>query len=180
LLLLYIRNEIDFTGGPLVVLHFAAEPCFIRIFRHTRNLTYIAADLDPPRGAVKMDITNIPLDAESVDLVICSHVLHFVQDDARAMRELRRVLRPNGRALLMGPVDHDRPMTYEDPSIVSREARLVAFDHSDHVRLYGADFDERLRAAGFYVDANRYALSLGEQAIDRYGLRSREIIYVCT
>ncbi len=180
LLILYIRNELDLIGKSLCMLHFAPEYYFLRYFRRMPNLTYIAADLDPPRGAVKMDITDIALESESVDLVICSHVLEHVQEDTKAMRELKRVLRPGGRALIMGPVDYDRPTTYEDPSIVSPKARLAAFHQNDHVRIYGADFDHRLRAAGFQVDANRYALSLGEQAIARYGLVSGEIIYVCT
>ncbi len=180
LLILYLRNELGISDKPVIMLHFAPESCLMRHFRNTLNLTYIAADLDPPRGAVRMDITDIALEADSVDLVICSHVLEHVPDDAKALRELRRVLRPAGRALIMGPVDHDRPTTYEDPSIVSPKARLAAFNQSDHVRIYGADFDERLRAAGFQVDANHYALSLGERAITRYGLRREDIIYVCT
>jgi len=180
LLGLYMRDEFDITTKPLQVLHFAAEYCFIRRFRHMSNLTYIVADLDPPRGAVRMDITDIPLESESVDLVICSHVLEHVQEDAKAMRELRRVVRPGGTALIMCPVDYDLQQTYEDPSIVSPDARREAFNQSDHVRIYGADFDERLRAAGFQVDANHYAQTLGHQAIMRYGFNREDIIYACT
>jgi SAM-dependent methyltransferase len=177
LLLLYMRDELEITTKPVRILHFAAEYCFIRRFRRMPNITHIVADLDPPRGGIKMDITDIPVDSASVDLVICSHVLEHVEDDSKAMRELKRVLRPGGTALIMCPV-YELESTYEDPSIVTPQGRREAFYQSDHVRLYGADFDDRLRAAGFEVDANRYALSLGGRTA-RYGLHQDETIYVC-
>ena len=152
----------------------------MRAFERIPNLTYIGGDLDPPRGAVKLDITNIELGSATVDVVICSHVLEHVTDDAQAMREMRRVLRAGGRALIMGPVEYDRPQTYEDPTIINPRARVAAFGQSDHVRVYGADFDQRLRAAGFEVVANRYAEQLSSDAVVRHGLDRNEIIYVCT
>jgi SAM-dependent methyltransferase len=177
--MLFLRNHGVLGGGPAAMLHFAPEYCFRRCFRAIPDLTYIAADLDPPPGGVRIDITDIPLPDDSVDYVICSHVLEHVADDARAMQELRRVLRSTGMALVMGPVDYERRATYEDQSIVTPKARLAAFHQSDHVRIYGADFDERLRTAGFRVDANRYALSLGAELAERHGLASGDIIYVC-
>jgi SAM-dependent methyltransferase len=180
LLIMYIRNELPLGREPLTMLHFAAEACFMRHFAATPQLQYIAADLDPPRGAVKMDITAIPLEDDSVDVVICSHVLEHVPDDATAMREIGRILKPGGRALILVPVKQDRAETYEDSSIVDPQERLVHFGQRDHVRLYGTDFEDRLLAAGLKVDANRYARSLGEEATERYGLRADETIFVCT
>jgi SAM-dependent methyltransferase len=179
LLALYMRDELGIPGRRARILHFAAEYCFIRRFDRASGVTHIVADLDPPRGGVKMDITNIPLDSESVDLVICSHVLEHVEDDAKAMRELKRVLRPGGTALVMCPVSYELESTFEDPSIVTPEGRREAFHQSDHVRLYGADFDDRLRAAGFQVDASRYASRAGER-VARYGLHHDEMLYACT
>jgi SAM-dependent methyltransferase len=179
LLGLYMRDELRITERNLTVLHFAAEYCFIRWFRRLPDLTHIVADLDPPRGGVKMDITEIPLEVGSVDVIVCSHVLEHVEQDGLAMRELRRVLRPGGTALVMCPVEYDRPTTYEDATIVTPQARRAAFHQSDHVRIYGADFDDRLSAAGFRVAENRYALSLDGGA-ERYGVSPDEVIYVCS
>ena len=179
MIILYMLNELDLATKQLRILHFAAEYCFIRRFRHMPNINHVVADLDPSHGGVKMDITDIPLEPDTVDLVVCSHVLEHVQDDAKAMRELRRVLRPGGTALIMCPVEQERPTTYEDPSIVTPEARREAFHQNDHVRIYGADFSDRLGAAGFEVKPDRYGQRLGEQAA-RYGLRPKATLYVCT
>jgi SAM-dependent methyltransferase len=179
LLALYLERELRLGRRPLRMLHFAPEVCLMRYFQDVPGLTYIAADLDPPAGGVKMDITKVDLDPGSVDVVICSHVLEHVIEDAVAISELRRVLRPDGAALIMGPVDYSRPATYEDPAIVTPRARLAAFGQSDHVRIYGSDFDSRLQAGGFHVDANRYGLTMPEPARTRSGLSEDEILYVC-
>jgi SAM-dependent methyltransferase len=180
LISLYLKNELAFGARPLRVLHFAPEHCFLRRFAKVPNVTYIAADIDPPKGAVKIDITDIPLDTDSIDLVICSHVLEHIADDGKAMRELRRVMRPSGTALIMCPVYKERATTYEDASIISPQDRLVAFGQTDHVRLYGADFSARLEHAGFQVDENHYAVRLGEPAMKRYGIKPSAVIYVCS
>jgi SAM-dependent methyltransferase len=180
LISLYLDNELDFGTKPLRVLHFAPEHCFLRRFAEVPNVNYIAADIDPPKGGVRIDITDIPLDADSIDLIICSHVLEHIDDDAKAMSELRRVLSPGGTALIMCPVYRDHPTTFEDATIVRPEDRLAAFGQTDHVRLYGADFGTRLERAGFQVDENHYAIQLGEAAMKRYGIKPSAVIYVCS
>lgn len=179
MLVLYLDRELDLGERPFTLLHFAPERCLMRHLQAAPNLDYIAADLDPPRGAVRMDITKIDRATASVDVIICSHVLEHVTEDGQAMRELKRVLRPGGVALILGPVEYDRPSTYEDPSIVTPAARMAAFGQSDHVRIYGADFDQRLRDAGFDLDANRYARAIPEPDRSRYGLNPKEILYIC-
>lgn len=179
LMLLYLERECGIGTKPLALLHFAPEACLARRLIGTPKLTYIGGDLDPPRGARRLDITDIDLPTDSIDLALCSHVLEHVPDDAKAMRELRRVVRPGGSALIMGPVEYDRPTTYEDPSIVTPRARAIAFNQSDHVRIYGADFEDRLAAAGFAVDALAYARQLSADDITRFGLDRDELIYVC-
>ena len=57
----------------------------------------------PPRaGSVRVleaGIHNLPFDAGSFDTVVCTLVLCSVPEPERAVREIRRVLRPGGRLL---------------------------------------------------------------------------------
>ena len=50
----------------------------------------------------------LPLDDASVDAVCCSLVLHHVEQPAEAMREVARVLRPGGVALVIEMTEHGR------------------------------------------------------------------------
>jgi SAM-dependent methyltransferase len=125
------------------------------------------------------DLTDVPHPDDSFDAILCSHVLEHVPDDRRAMRELRRILRPGGWAIVQVPIDYTRAGTHEDPAIESPEDREREYWQSDHLRLYGNDFPDRLREAGFDVTVDSYLRDLPEPEINRYGLISLEDIYVC-
>lgn len=111
---------------------------------------YVRIDLDPAADRRAVDVqaslTELPFAAESFDLVICYHVLEHVPDDSAAMHELARVVRPGGIAIVQVPW-RANALTDEDPS-ASAEERVRRFGQADHVRWYGTDFDDRLRAAG--------------------------------
>ena len=44
---------------------------------------------------------------------------------------------------------------YKDPAITTPAGRMKAFGQRDHVRRYGKDFLDRLRAAGFHAEVVR-------------------------
>jgi len=94
------------------------------------------------------------------------------------MREMYRVLKPGGWAAVMVPMDWDRALTLEDPSIVSPADRERVFGQHDHMRLYGRDVSERLGSAGFTVVAHR-ARELGPEAGRIYALSSKDRVYHC-
>jgi SAM-dependent methyltransferase len=128
---------------------------------------------------VRMDITDIRFPDASFDVVYCSHVLEHVDDDRAAMRELRRVLRPDGWAILLVPIT--AAVTYEDPTIVEPAARVAAFGQEDHVRRYGPDYVDRLREAGFDVAVHRVADLVTPDEARRLGLTAASgEIHHCT
>jgi ubiquinone/menaquinone biosynthesis C-methylase UbiE len=53
-------------------------------------------------------VESLPLEDESLDVAILFLVAHFITDPARAMQEVRRVLKPGGRLLLVDLLPHDR------------------------------------------------------------------------
>jgi hypothetical protein len=177
---LYLRNRTNLFSDSLRILHFAPERIIEKKLRRCPNLEYTSADLDPSRGMVKMDITDITYADESFDVALCSHVLEHVPDDRKAMSELYRILKPGGWAIVLVPIDYERAETFEDSSVVSPEARERLFWQADHVRLYGRDFEERLEGAGFAVTVESYRPEPATDVIRRYGLKRHDEIYLCT
>ncbi len=135
------------------MLHVAPESCLGERFRAHLGDGYLSADLCDDRAMVTMDITDIGYPDASFDVIYCSHVLEHVDDDRRAMRELHRVLRPGGWAIVLVPIIGDR--TFEDPRITDPREREAAFGQEDHVRRYGPDVIDRLREPGFTVEVTR-------------------------
>jgi SAM-dependent methyltransferase len=180
LLYLYLRDRSPLFSERFRVLHIAPEPVFEKLLRALPNLDYLSADLRSPRAMVRMDICQIAYGDESFDFILANHVLEHVPDDKRAMRELRRVLSRKGFAILQAPIDTGRAETFEDPSVTSPEERERLFGNYDHVRMYGRDYADRLREAGFTVKVEPYAKELGPELSTRYGLMADEEIYVCT
>lgn len=178
LMTLYFRQRTALFGeAPLSVLHFAPERCFERTFVRP-GLDYVSCDLMSPTAQVQADITALPFEDQRFDAVICAHVLEHIDDDRRAMRELRRVLRPEGWALIMVPLGAG--LTSEDPEVTDPQERLQKYGQRDHVRLYGVDIAVRLTEAGFEVQRLTAQKLADESTIQRAGLRRDEIMFICT
>jgi SAM-dependent methyltransferase len=179
LLWLYLKNETDFFYAQKKVLHIAPEQCFLKRFKNLKNLDYITADLYSPIADVKADICNLPFENEEFDVVLCNHVLEHIEDDKKAMSELYRVLKPNGFGIFQVPQDLSLKKTYEDFSITSPKERAKHFGQYDHVRIYGKDYFNKLRAAGFKVEEVNYMHKLKDTLVKKYCLPKNEILPVC-
>lgn len=180
LLWLYLSRETDFFTAPKKVLHFAPEQAFYKRFRHQQNLDYTTTDLLSPLADVKADICNLPFPDNAYDIILCNHVLEHIPDDAKAMSELYRVLKPGGMAILQIPQDLSRATTFEDNSITDPKKRAEIFGQYDHVRVYGRDYFDKLRAVGFIVQEIDYTRTLSAELVDRFRLAPGEIIPVCS
>ncbi len=175
------------TNDPIKLLHFAPERVFYNIFDRVPGIIYTACDLFPERyhyykgntPIEKVDITDIPFEENSFDLILCNHVLEHIPDDRKAMSELYRVMAKNGDGIFQVPLDYTREETYEDWTITSPEEREKAFGQHDHVRWYGKDYPLRLQNAGFTVFEEDYASKFSAEEFFRYGLMPTELIYHC-
>lgn len=167
LLKLWMDREMALPRGARV-LHFAAEP-WVRGWFEARGAEYLTADVNDLFD-LQLDIEAMDLPDGSFDLVMANHVLEHV-DDARALSEMHRVLRPGGQAVITVPMIEGWDETYENPALASDEARRLHYGDPTHRRFYGRDVRARIRAAGFALsefvavepDVSRHALHRGER-----------------
>ena len=125
-----LSRRFDFAA--MSMLHIAPEPVLAGRFRD-EFASYTTADLARGDVDLNFDLTNVPLESGSYDVVYASHVLEHIPDDRLAIAEIRRILAPGGFAVLPVPIVCERTVEY--PFAVESEA--------GHVRAPGPDYFER-------------------------------------
>lgn len=178
LIWLYLKETTDFFTQKKAVLHIAPEACFINRFEKLHSDQYITADIESPLAKVKMDIHHIPFEENRFDVVLCNHVLEHVRDDILAMKEIHRVLKPGGFAILLVPFFNPvGEVTFEDASITDKREREKIFGQDDHVRKYGKDYPQRIAQSGLNPIEDQFAFTLPTESLTQFGLGKGEIIY---
>ncbi|WP_222432889.1 class I SAM-dependent methyltransferase [Caenimonas sedimenti] len=157
------------------ILHMAPEPHLARLIAERQPARYVRGDIAPSSAEIeRIDLQQIPYLEASFDLAIVNHVMEHVGDDAAALRELARVLKPGGYAILQTPYSPMLESTFEDPGIRAPEARLQAYGQEDHVRLYGRDIFRRFAAVGLVDHTAAHEQVLPGVDPARYGVNARE------
>lgn len=181
LIWLWIERETDLLSHPKKMLHIAPEVALMRKFKHTyaanRDL-YTTADLESPLATLHFDVQQIPLPDSSFDVIICNHLLEHVESDHQALCELYRIMRHGGWGIILSPIDDSRETTFEDDSITDEAERTRIFGQYDHRRIYGRDYADRLRQAGFEVEVIDYAAQLSPAERTLYALTDERLYIV--
>lgn len=161
------------------ILHIAPEPKLSGVILKQNFKEYICGDLftegyQYPEYVKNINVLDIPYEENHFDLLICNHVLEHIPDDQKAMKEILRVLKPGGKAILQVPISKNNMKTHEDFSISDPKKREELFGQFDHVRIYGQDYVQRLENVGFCV--NKINIS---ERYKRLGVNPDEDIFFC-
>lgn len=134
------------------ILHFSPSRNLYRTLKANSEVNYFSSDFENEFLAdYKFDITNIKENDETFDTIICYHILEHITDDQKAMSELYRVLKSNGKVYIQTPFKTGN--IYEDDRITTPEDRLKHFGQEDHVRVYSVEgLINRLKKASFGVE----------------------------
>jgi len=162
-----------------VIVHFAPEARLSKRIEQAGPSRYTKCDLFPSGAEVQReDLLAMSFADSSVDLLIANHVLEHVPDDQQAIREVARVLRPGGHAILQTPFSAMLAKTWEDEGIVSAEARNEAYGQEDHVRLFGRDIFSRFEQAGLHSRVQSHAELLADVDPFELGVNPREPFFL--
>lgn len=153
-LVLGMFDHVEFYGKK--ILHFSPEKHLLHFF--SNQTTPVTVDLFPEfykefdKNIQKADATHLTFPDESFDLVIGNHIMEHIPDDRKAMREIIRVLKKGGQAVLQIPFSNGIAATIEEPSINDPKRQSALFGQRDHVRIYLlGDYLDRLEETGFEV-----------------------------
>jgi len=105
------------------------------------------AEHNPDIPLIQFDLVNCPLPDKCVDVIIALNVLEHIDDDVAALRQIYRILRPGGCAIIEVPANpalydfydkqlkHFRRYTLDE---LSRKAEQAAFtlEHPSHLGFF--------------------------------------------
>lgn len=129
---------------------------------------YVTMDIaEGPNVSIVGSIERIPSPDESYDSIVCTQVLEHVPHPWVAVREMYRVLKPGGHALITAPQFnelHEEPHDY---------FRYTPFGLESLLREAGFEIAEKMQRGGYFAlraqTATRYAL-------DRFKLHQRPVL----
>jgi SAM-dependent methyltransferase len=170
--LLQLLNDESLLQGN--ILDFSPPRGFYRKLKRNKAINYYPTDFENEFIAhYKYNITDIPVEEDYFDLILCYHILEHIPDDNKAIAELFRVLKPNGCCFIQTPFK--KGDIYEDPEIISPNERLIAFGQEDHVRIYSVNgLKNRLEKARFKVEV----ISFTEKEENFHGFKSEIVLKV--
>jgi ubiquinone/menaquinone biosynthesis C-methylase UbiE len=117
-----------------------------------RRLQSSAREHAPDAQVLQATAEDLPFEDDSFDAVVSTLVLCGVDDQPRALREVRRVLRPGGRLLF---IEHVRA---DDPGLARFQDRINRLNHF----LVGCDCNRRTLTA---IEAEQFDVTRLEKAM---------------
>ena len=172
-----LKDYTDIFIESCCVLHFAPELIIAKKIKENYRCDYYPADLNFRPNVHRVDVTNIPYKDEMFDYVIINHVLEHVLDEKKAISELKRVLKPNGKIVMSFPIALNR-LTFSNDEIVTEEDRLKNYGQADHVRLYGRDCKEHFEKYGLKMKSYSPIEYLTEEEIRKNCFIHNDMVFI--
>lgn len=164
----------------LSLLQFAPTAPVEQWARTKTYIKYESTDIAMGNVTFHSDIQDMgTVEDERYDIIVCSHVLEHVQDDTKALKELYRILKPSGAAIVLVPLLIGLRETDEEWGCSEAE-NWRRFGQGDHARLYAKqDFEKRAQNAGFFLNKLDSGW-FGEEFYKKHGFGDRAELIVLT
>jgi SAM-dependent methyltransferase len=169
LIFLYLK-DFDFKGKN--ILHVSPENEINHLFKDA-NLHECICNYSEPydkhRNVKNVDICDMSCyDDNTFDFIICNHVLEHVIDENKALSELHRVLKSEGKLILQVPLAIGLENTLY-------KTDKIQLDDASHKRLYGDNYQSIVNEYGFTSEK----IYLADKYKD-YGLNPLEYVTAFT
>ena len=180
LYLIFLEKYFQDQSKKYFILDFAPSPAFSRKLRKISQINYVTADFFRNDVDLQVDICNMEkIGNDHFDFIICSHILEHVPYPDHALREILRIIRPGGLAIIMVPLFWDVLETVEDAAHTTDKLRLRYYGQEDHVRLFSrVDFLKRLNSAGFSVQELRPS-DFDQRKLKENAIAENSVLYIC-
>jgi SAM-dependent methyltransferase len=163
------------------VLHFAPEYFLSNRIKSLKPVEYILADLKPKSpDTIKMDVCKIYYPDECYDFIICNHVLEHVPNYTLALKEIYRVLKHKGVAILQTPFSKKLNTNFEHEDFNTDYFREYFYGQYDHVRIFSENIlFQSFKSANFEIILHKHSDFGNIEECQYWGMNYKEdLIYL--
>jgi len=160
------------------VLHFAPEKQIECQIRKNKNIDYYTADIAEGMADYIVDMTDMKFEDHKFDYIIANHVLEHITDEEKALSELIRCIKKDGKIILSVPYTKDTN-TFEMTNLSDADKEKY-YGQEDHVRLYGRDLQKHLNRFGLTVKVLEPEKNLSKEMVSYFKLIGKDKVIICS
>lgn len=173
-----IKKHTKILETKCTVLHIAPEDGIRNRILHNELCDYYSGDINKKRAYNIVDVTNIQYLDNFFDYIIMNDVLDKIIDIEKATRELKRVLKKDGKIIMSFPICMD--FSTDENRLHPIEKRFQNLGQIERVRLFGYDYLSQLDQMGICAKAYIPKKEYTDDAIDKFGFTYNDIVLICT
>jgi len=149
------------------LLFFAPEKILIETLNNNlkqlniKTTDYYSNDVDFPNE----DIQNLSFPDKSFNYILCNHVIEHVPNDNLAFKEISRILKNNGKAIITIPGDYHLNKTKE----------FKQTDSNGHFRHYGKDVVKKMELHFKKVES----IDMNSVVKPEFKVRKNDFVFIC-
>lgn len=162
--LFFLYKEMISKKRSKKILHFAPENFLIKSLNSNDLNEYHTADLFMEKVSFREDLQKLSFKNNSYDIVLNNHVLEHISNDIEAIKEIQRILKPDGVAIITVPGNWKK-----------KTKKFLTLQNNGHYRDYGFDFIILLKKIFSKVSIKK----LNDYNGESYAIKNDEIAFVC-
>ncbi len=113
--------------------------------------------------------------SDNFDIIICNYILEKLPDYIPVIKELKRILKPEGLIMLQANINTEKEKT-EEFSVTSYKDRFMMYGIAGNHRRFGKDYADQIRSKGLNV--TRMKFSGGFEILPEMSFDKEEIFYL--
>jgi SAM-dependent methyltransferase len=171
--LLFLLAKTRLLSGELNILIIAEEGVLTRFFENFPNAE--VRKYSTRGDFIIRDKRGMDFEAGYFDIIVCNYILEKHPSPQILLKDIKRILKSDGIAVLQANVDENREETAEYSHMYYKD-RLLLYDIPGNMRRYGKDYGGILKSFG--LNMSKLKFTSGFESLPEYSFDKNEILYL--
>ncbi|MBU4486970.1 MAG: class I SAM-dependent methyltransferase [Candidatus Delongbacteria bacterium] len=173
-ILLFLQTKTGMMSGELKILIIAEEGRITDYFKNFPN-TEIKIYSETGDFSIRDNSLKNKYTDESFGLIVCNYILEKLPEYKSVIKELKRILKPEGLLMLQANLDYKNEKTVEMP-LTHYKDRFMMYGIPGNYRRFGMDYADIIKSYG--LNLSRLMFSSGFDGLPDNSLKKDEVIYL--